>query len=116
MKTINNEKISFEAQATTINGVPLFNADGTDLMRVIESSYAKLIMDCIKRPSSNAGFTYDEIESISKVKKAIAEEKEGQISLEDADFNFVKVKVASMTWGVPSEEFLKFKKYIESVK
>lgn len=116
MKKILNKTISVLSPANNVFGQPIIEA-GKQVERPIEYSYSDLIMICVKRPSNpQIGFSYDEIKSIDRVKKAIDEQKQEQIELHEVDYDFLKSKVDSMSWGLPAIEFVEFREFIKDVK
>lgn len=110
MKTVTNKKISFVTQT--------LNESKTDLVDTIkELDYASLIETCCNKASNpQVGFTYDEIKSIDRVKKAIKNKKEEVIEFEDADFDFVKKQVSTQTWTFAEIQLVEFMDYIKDLK
>lgn len=110
MVTIENKKITI--------GIDGFNEKNEKTTFPLELSYGKLILDCSDRGSnSQTGFTTEDIRKISKVEKVIkTHENENKIKMEDADFEFVKEKVRTMTWKYRKMELVDFVDYIKSLK
>jgi hypothetical protein len=118
MKTIVNQKVAYEAEAfNPFTGQRVTNDKDEPVTKIIESDYGKLIMDCVKIPNNpSTGFTYDEIENIDTVKKAIKESVESrEIKVEDAIFKFILEKVEKKSWGIPCIEFVQFKKDLKTL-
>lgn len=106
MKAVLNEKATFNVPSG-------MNENGKQAFHVIEKKYSDLIIDACNRASDpQKGFTYDDMEKIDRVKKAVAGEKEGVISLEDADYAFVKQRVDTMVWAFNDMEFVNFRNKI----
>lgn len=119
MKTIQNRKASVEVIGLNVFNQPARDEKGNEITKIVDYSYGELILLSIKRPDNpQTGYSYDEIKQIDRVKIAIDKiEKDVQeIIVEDSDYEFIKKKVGTMTWGVPSIEFLNFKEFIDSIK
>lgn len=110
MKTIENKKISIT--------VKVMSADNQSVVdSVQELTYSKLISECCNKASDpKAGFSYNDIKSIDRVKTALAAEKDGLIDFEDADYEFVKDKVINERWLIADMQFIEFVDYIKDLK
>lgn len=118
MKTVINQKVSYEANAINPFTGQLVYEEGSNepITKIHETTTARLIKDCLVTPENpQVGFTSEEIEHIYDINTAIKEEKDGEIKFEEATFKYILKRVKSKAWGVPSIEFVKFKKYIEQV-
>ena len=110
MKTVNDKKIVYTAKKVDETGTKIIDD-------AVQTSYFQLIEDCCNRPSNpQAGFTYDDIKSIDKVKTAIKDAKDNVASFEDSEFSFIKGRVETFTWRVADIEFVKFVDYIKEIK
>lgn len=95
------------------------STEGVD--KILECDYAKLIKDSINRSERDQygigiGYSNEEVVAILRVEKAIKERKEEEMCFEDADFKFIKDKVARMRWGVVSSEIKAFVDEIQAIK
>jgi hypothetical protein len=84
-------------------------------------TYSELIMSCVKFPNivegQPQGYDYETLKKIQRVDNVIGIDKLTlDFTFEDADFDFVKSKVQSMSWGVYSTELIDFVTYIIELK
>lgn len=111
MKTINNKSVSY------ITKEP--NKEMTQLVDVInDTSYFKLIEECCNRATNpQAGFTYDDIKNIYRVKTMLTQAKDSvdSVIFEDSDVSFIQGRVASFTWRVADIQFVEFMDYIKGL-
>lgn len=111
MKTVVNKHISFPVKD--------WNDTFTALVdKTKETSYFQLIEDCVNKPSAasqQAQFSYNDIVSIHRVKKAL-EGKSDIVEFEDSDFEFIQKQVAATTWSMSRYEFVEFMDYIKGIK
>lgn len=110
MVTIQNKKITIEVEG--------IDGENKPVTVPIELTYGKLILDCSDRASNpQTGFSTDEIRKINKIEKVVKthEDKE-HLKFEDADFEFLKEKVSTMTWRFRKTELVEFVDYIKSLK
>lgn len=112
MKTIENKKIAVAKESIIMDQGKIVSDTKSDSI-----SYAELIDICIK-VSPPGGLSYDAMKKISRVEPGVGKENRDVevIELEDADFDFVKEKVKSMTWAFYHKEFVNFQEYIEQLK
>lgn len=110
MKTVENKKFSYS-----------YKEWDEEISKIVEKpkevSYFQLINECVNKPSvqsQNPQFTYDDIVSIDRVKKAL-EGKIDTVEFEDEDFKFIQKQVANTTWAISKYEFVEFMDYIKSV-
>lgn len=94
MKTLENKKFTFEGDTK-------------------ESSYSDLIK-VVAKTSPQGGIDAEEMNKRSRIFTSLKEEKDGVISLEDADFELLKQLVATHKWGMYEENLLDFVNYIKA--
>jgi len=76
-------------------------------------SYADLMKEQLK-VAPKEGFSYELMSKIGRVLPKL-EANGKKIELEDADFEFLKEKIVTATWGMYSPEFVKMIDYIKSL-
>ena len=107
-KKVENKKIAIAIETFV---------DGAIKEIELQTTYFELIYGACKRPSDpQSGFTWDDIEKINRVKDYYDAAKEkDEVSVEDADINFIVSRVKSNKWNSIDKKLLDFKKYIESL-
>lgn len=111
-KKIENRKVTLEVEQ---------NVKGQGLIDVkIEATYFELIFGACKRPSDpRAGYTWDDIEKINRVKSLYDKSKEEgvtEVECEDSDYDFIMDRVETNTWATISHEILEFRTYLKNLK
>ena len=111
MRTIKDIKITYVTK--------VWNADKTLIIdKVNESSYSKEILSSIKKPlnANSGGFSYEDIKSIDRVEKAFSKIAEGEVKVEEPEYEFIKKHLENQTWITPSIEFVNLIDYIKNLK
>lgn len=80
-------------------------------------TYGEMIMLVVKTPTMGHNgplpLAYDDLKKIQRVDKVIGKDKlQKEFVFEDADYDFVKEKLAKMSWGYYNEEFISFTDFI----
>jgi len=110
MKTIHNQKLVYITKEPNATMTAIEDKHN-------DSDYFKLIEESCNRPTNpQLGFTYDDIKSIDRVKKAIKAAKKEVMSVEDKDFDFIKSRVETKSWASSSIEIADFVDYIKGIK
>lgn len=83
-------------------------------------TYGEMIMLVVKTPTMVNGqplsLDYDTLKKIYRVDKVIGSDKlQKKFVFEDADYDYIKMKLSTMTWGFYNEEFILFTDYINGV-
>lgn len=107
-KKVENKKITITFERVGQNGIEQLP---------VETTYFELIYGACKRPSNpQSGYSWDDIEKINRVKEYYEGSKDAQeVSVEDADINFIVERVKSNTWNTFDKTLLDFKKYIDKL-
>lgn len=109
MKTIENKEITYVVKEP--------NERMTELIDVEKrTSYFNLIDESCNRPANpQAGFTYDEIKSIDRVKSVINAAMGPVRQFEDADYEFIKSRLEGRYWPSSSISIVEFVDYIKGI-
>ena len=84
-------------------------------------TYGELIMTCVKSPNMTQGqpqgLDYETLKKIQRIDKVIGTDKLTEnFDFEDSDFEFLKGKVQSMTWGIYSVALIDFVTHVIETK
>lgn len=93
MKTIKNKSVN--VSVPTKEGV-----------RKVEKKYSELVIECINNPPKD-GFSVQEMQQRMRILK-VAEKANGEIKLEDSDFEKLRECVRNMRWVFLSEDLIEF--------
>lgn len=92
-----------------INNIPTEIKTETETL-----TYSSLITAVLNTPPQG-GYTAQDIESRIKI-RTVLKESNGEISLEDSDFSYLKGLVKNMRWGIEHQDILNFVNHIENIK
>lgn len=101
MKTIENKSTTIEAGRNEAGGIEFLN-------------YATLIKSVMQQRKQD-GYSVEDMRKDFRVLDAV-EPSNGEIKLEDSDFEHLKSKMKTMRWGVANKELIQFEDDITAIK
>jgi hypothetical protein len=77
--------------------------------------YSDIIKQIVNTPPKD-GFSVEIMKQSLRIVTAIENEKKGTISIEDGDFDALKISVNAFRWAIIHKDLLSFVEYINSLQ